>query len=656
MINENIKELYEIFKGLPVGNAIVRNNQQNDAFEILSYDLIFRKNKIGVPISIDDLEELEKVIVPPPDEKIDIFYEEELNDEQVYHIVQVKNSKLSESQLEECFSDMKRTIKDYLNDPKNVAVNLRNIISASSFDKDCKNNCIYYVVHSGQKKVFRGQKDDENVITLEDLELIQQSIVKYCVPNEKIRADKSNNFLDYKYFEAEETLEVDENGDIRLVKQPRAVMCNLNGYDLAIICNKYFNSAVGRNILFSQNFREAITKKSKTFNNIRKTIDEEPKYFWYYNNGISIITEDLDIIPENGIEYVHLKNFSIVNGAQTTSTLGSYLQQIERDREYDKIDNLKSVYVTARIIETKSNDKLSRKIATNNNTQNPLSSRDMISINDEQNQVQKRYYEGEEPKIFIFIRTGEVLPKSKKAFYKHQTVMNDELAQLVFASFLRSPYTAKDKKNTLFNVDSTATEYKINEEYSKIFNYCTEDSKKGELFKRTKEEINELLFVKYLHNKAKKVLKDNYNESISVQEEILKNPNSDQSSKDSAIDIIEAAKKSKQINNINLFYNITLYYEFKRQFDILLKASDKKYDYTRFYGKNKKYDQELVYAFAELFNSETIILINELGSSDPSKFVRLKSSQDLFLKKLTEKLTSITYKNRYKNFIDKFKK
>lgn len=642
MIREKIKEYYEIFKGLPSTNSIVRLNIENDAFVILVYDLIFRKSKLNEQISINDMEEIEKCIVPPPDDKIDIFYEEEIYDEQNYHIVQVKNSKLSPDEIKTCFSDMKRTINNYLNDPKSVNVNLRNIISSSNFDIDNKNNCIYYVVHTGDRNSIRGQKDDENIITLSDLELIQQSLAKYRVPMENIQIDKKSNFLDYNYFESQST------------QKPRAVLCNLNAYDLAVICNKYINSKIGRNILFGQNLREALTKKSKTFKSMCSTIDKEPEYFWYYNNGISIIAEEFNIIENGHTDYVHLKNFSIINGAQTTSTFGNYLKDLQRDSDSDKIDNLKKIFVTARIVETKEDTELGKKIAINNNTQNPLSTRDMVSKNVEQEQLQRRYLEGSSPNLFIYIRTGEQAPKYKPLM-KHQTINNDELAQLVFASFLRSPYIAKDKKNTLFNIDNSTDEYPINEEYSKVFNFSNNDIEKGELFKRTKDEINELLFIKFLHNRSKKILKDSYNESILQQERILNDVSSDETEKRSAADNIEVLKKFKQINNINLFYNIALYYEFKRQFDSLFKAHEKKFDYDRFYSKEKKYERELVDSFAELFNTETISLINELGSADPSKFVRLKSSQDIFLKKLAEKMNSITFKNKYKSFLEKFK-
>lgn len=46
-IQEKIHQYYELFRGLPSTNPIVRKNQENDAFEVLVYDLLFRKNKYG---------------------------------------------------------------------------------------------------------------------------------------------------------------------------------------------------------------------------------------------------------------------------------------------------------------------------------------------------------------------------------------------------------------------------------------------------------------------------------------------------------------------------------------------------------------------------------------------------------------------------------
>lgn len=328
-IQKKIKQYYDIFRKLPATKPIVRDTQENDAFEILVYDLLFRKEKYNEELTVDNLQELEKCIVPPPDGTIDIFYEEDDGDDFKYHIVQVKNSDLPEAEIKTCFANMRRAIDTFIKKRKDVEENLRQVISETNFDEEYKDDCIYYVVHSGEKDIIRGQKENEKIITIEELETIYKSIANLCVPSEKIKTDYPGNFIGY------------ENTDEESSENYRAYQVNLNAYDLAILCNKYINSEIGKNILFGQNIREALTKGSKTFTGMCKTIDTEPTNFWYYNNGITIIAEEIDLKKIDGEEYLELNNFSIINGAQTTSTFGKYLKDAKRDGEQWKKENLK---------------------------------------------------------------------------------------------------------------------------------------------------------------------------------------------------------------------------------------------------------------------------------------------------------------------------
>jgi hypothetical protein len=646
-IQEKIQEYYDIFKGLPSTNPIVRTNQPNDAFEILTYDLLFRKNKYGEQLTKENISELELCIVPPPDDTIDIFYEEEDGDDYLYHIVQVKNTELAEAEIKACFASMKRSIETFIKKRIDVGENLRQVISETNFDED-NNECIYYLVHSGEIDSIKGQKKDERIITESELEIILKSVINFCVPFEKIETDRTNNFIAYS--------NTDETTD----EKYSAYQVNLNAYDLAILCNKYINSEIGKNILFGQNLREALSTASRTFAGMCKTLDNEPQNFWFYNNGITIIAEEVDLKKnDRGRDVLSLTNFSIINGAQTTSAFGNYLKIAERDDTNldarKKKENLRKAFVTARVVETKENKSLRGNITIFNNTQNPISSRDMVSNNEEQKQLQKKFLDNEAPNIFIQIRRGESKPKHKY-FEKHQVISNDELAQYVFAGFLSSPYTAKDKKNSLFNRDNTTSDYEINKEYHSVFNYLNDSEKQGELFKRSKDEVNELLFIKQLHNRAKKFLKDNYTTKIETLSKVLENPSSDAKAKESAERTIEVLRKYKQINNVNTFYNIALYYEFKRQFDSLIGASLKKFDFKNYYSRDKTHELELIKAFAELFTTETNELINELGHNDPPKFTRGSTSPKIFFAKLTEKLAiNPVLQDKYTQFITKYK-
>jgi hypothetical protein len=196
ILQDKIQEYYDIFKGLPSTKPIVRENQVNDAFEILTYDLLFRKNKYGEQLTKENLSELELCIVPPPDDTIDIFYEEEDGDDYTYHIVQVKNSDLAEADIKVCFASMKRSIDTFLKKRKELGDNLKQVISETNFDDDNK-ECIYYVVHSGELDNIKGQKKDERIITCKELETILKSVANFTVPYERIGTDRSNNYIEY---------------------------------------------------------------------------------------------------------------------------------------------------------------------------------------------------------------------------------------------------------------------------------------------------------------------------------------------------------------------------------------------------------------------------------------------------------------------------
>jgi len=651
MLEERLSKLYDQFKGLPSQSPIVRNNQRNDAFVVLTSEILFNKDDSDrKQFDVDDLTYLTSFVVPPPDNGIDIFYEEEDCDEAYYHIVQVKNTSLAPHEIESCFAVMKRVIKSYLKDSKLVNDNLKSIISNTKFSTNYLENCTYYVVHAGDLNYTRQLRKDEKIITKTDLETLASSLPDFCVPKEILGADMFNNFLLYHH----ESDKSNEN------KKPDAYMCNLNGYDLARLSNKYSSTEVGRNILFGQNLRDSLAKKSKTYESMFKTIDEEPEMFWYYNNGISIIAEiiSMETISDETVgsdqEFAVLKKFSIVNGAQTTSTLGAYLREAEINNQKDKIEKLKQVHVLARMVEIKKNKKLRQDIAIYNNTQNPISSRDMVSNKEEQIYLNEWLAKGDEPRIFVEIRRGSKRP-SNHYFYPHRIITNEVLAQYAYSAFLKSPYKAKDKKKTLFNKDASESEWTLNEDYHKIFNISEKDSAKGVLFKKNKHEIDELLFIAYLHKDANKYLRLTYKER--VENLMLKmEATSDQDDKETLQGKILRLNRLIEISNVCLFYNIALYYELKSEFDIN-EMSNKVFKFNEYYS-DKDYRHSLITLFVKLFLERTIEIIrNRSEDSNVTNWIRSQKNEKIFMDTLRDNLALKTdYNDEYREFINKMKR
>ena len=94
-LNELINEYYQKFVGLPSTKPIVRQNQKDDAFEIVVLETLYGKEKdINISEMKDsDVVKIAQYIVAPPDDGIDIVIEKEDIEGNSYEFVQVKNKK-----------------------------------------------------------------------------------------------------------------------------------------------------------------------------------------------------------------------------------------------------------------------------------------------------------------------------------------------------------------------------------------------------------------------------------------------------------------------------------------------------------------------------------------------------------------------------------
>lgn len=487
-------------------------------------------------------------------------------------------------------------------------------------------------------------KANEKIVTINEMEVVLESLGRedhiLKVPYAEFTSDMFNNYILY------------ENSS------DNAMLCNIRGYDLAVLCNKYVSSSMGRNILFGQNLRDSLDqKKSKTYEAMMKTIKNEPERFWNYNNGITILCEELDAHRKgrNGdVDLIEITNFSIINGAQTTNTLGAYLRNALINNEPDEIEQLKKVYVLVRIMQV-NNEKLSGNISIYNNLQNPMSSRDMVANNTEQKELQRMCMTGEAPNIFVEIRRGQTVPPQPR-FEKHQRITNEELAQLAFAAFLQSPFTAKDKKKTLFNKDASDTEYLVNAYYDQIFYLSEEDDKKGVLFQKSKEEIDEALFVKYLYIQARNKMKKSYDERIAKCNEHISASwgNIEQQQK-----MIQLNQRYKEVNNTCMFYCIALYFTLKDNYGTI--GEKNTFDYFSFYrdNRNSSYKDEIIDYFANKFLQATVKIMSKLlaasGSGSATNWLKKAQSQTDFFDTLSEEMAGdLTYQEMYTDFVKRF--
>lgn len=107
-----------------------------------------------------------------------------------------------------------------------------------------------------------------------------------------------------------------------IVESPlKAIYGQVSAYEIA-----QWYKAHG-NHLFSGNIRHFLGLRDGTVNErMSETLTETPGLFWYYNNSITLVAEDVVRKPvgsaDRTVGVFECKNVSVVNGAQTVGTIG----------------------------------------------------------------------------------------------------------------------------------------------------------------------------------------------------------------------------------------------------------------------------------------------------------------------------------------------
>ncbi len=137
-------------------------------------------------------------------------------------------------------------------------------------------------------------------------------------------------------------------------------------------------------LLYEKNVRKFLGNKRKVNKGIEHTLDTYPERFGLYNNGITIVAEEVESV--NG--EVRLKNPFIVNGCQTTRSIWSVLQrrlnsggsaptpsQVDWESSLDK-----GVVVTKIVVVGSEGEELLTETTRYTNSQNAVSEKDFIAL------------------------------------------------------------------------------------------------------------------------------------------------------------------------------------------------------------------------------------------------------------------------------------
>ncbi|WP_368899648.1 AIPR family protein [Morganella morganii] len=154
--------------------------------------------------------------------------------------------------------------------------------------------------------------------------------------------------------------------------------------------------------LFTKNIRNLLGKTDVN-ESIKQTVINEPHNFWFFNNGITLLVNEINPHRRNIVRNADLKTYdfkdvSIINGAQTVSTIGTINNLT--------IEHLSQVKVLARFIKINSADadSLSNDITIANNHQNRVTGRDFAAQHHEQRRLANEI--AIEGCSYMLLRTG----------------------------------------------------------------------------------------------------------------------------------------------------------------------------------------------------------------------------------------------------------
>lgn len=256
--------------------------------------------------------------------------------------------------------------------------------------------------------------------------------------------------------------------------------------------------------LFSSNLRYGIRDQLSLENSMKQTLIEEPDMFWFYNNGVTIVTNKFSSISlENPLKITltdswndRKLDFSVINGAQTISTASRIFDDNTIDA--DKLNTAKAnAKVLLRVI-TANNSALERNITIALNRQKPIKAEDIAFQTPFVSKFNAYMGEREARKenFLYIIKRGE-------EDYSN-TIELPVFAQLVYSCFMHPTEARNSGPSKLYKNESDSIDLK-DEYFKNEFSEENSREKQDEIYFKY---YHELIWVYELYKKYNKTIRE----------------------------------------------------------------------------------------------------------------------------------------------------
>nr|WP_242047526.1 AIPR family protein [Coleofasciculus sp. FACHB-SPT36] len=258
-----------------------------------------------------------------------------------------------------------------------------------------------------------------------------------------------------------------------------------------------------KNKLFAKNLRDFIDQ-TQANDEIIRTIKEEPSLFWYFNNGVTVLCQELQKKTKGTkrlSDDFFAKGISIINGAQTIGSIGRAYEDDPEDLE----EKLEEAQIFIRLISLeKCSDDFGMKITKATNTQNTVESRDFVALDPTQQRLAQELKAWDKDKIYFYKRSAEMVSNENSCTLSEATIalacFNPDLGLSVIAKKDISEIWG-DTSSTLYkiifnNSISSIQLWRVVEVYRIVENELKVRSKESKSFDKIANHAN--LFILHL--------------------------------------------------------------------------------------------------------------------------------------------------------------
>jgi hypothetical protein len=198
--------------------------------------------------------------------------------------------------------------------------------------------------------------------------------------------------------------------------------------------------------LFARNIRGFIGENTPVNRGMTKTLQSEPDYFFYYNNGITIVCDRAEKVSGRGRDILRVSNPQIINGQQTSRMLSAHQEHGDNASVLIKVIQVPRATGSA----NDNFDNLISRIVAGTNWQNAIRQSDLMANDRRQIEIERAFRKLE----YSYLRKRQTKAEARRDFGGRTRFMikKEDLA-LAVAGCNLDPFFARAGKDNLFNED-----------------------------------------------------------------------------------------------------------------------------------------------------------------------------------------------------------